>query len=415
MVCATTRAASSSSGSPPPGIRNWAAVSYAPADGDALRHDLGIDRRRDPRRGRRRPRRHAARGRSTTSGPPGSPRHTSPPGSVPTPRSRCTSTTATSTSRRSTARSRCAACRSTSTTATSTRSCGTCSTTPMPRRWSSTPRSATGWRGWSIGCRSCGLLVEVDDGASGQVDGARRYEEVVAAHEPMERIVRSEDDIYMLYTGGTTGMPKGVMYRIGDHTSLFLNLGFPAVGLAPPSRSAEVPGSSADHRRRHAVISIPSAPLMHGTGLWLGCFVAHLAGGAVVTLTSRSLDAARGAARRPGQPCRPDRDRRRRVREAAHPRDRRGGRARRAVRPVVAQDDHLVGRDVDDRGERAAPRPDPAADADRRHRIDRGLDRQPGHDPRRRHRDRQVRPATRPPRSSPRTAARSSPDPTRSA
>ena len=39
----------------------------------------------------------------------------------------------------------------------------------------------------------------------------------------------------MLYTGGTTGMPKGVMYRIGDHASLFLNLGYPAVGLAAPS------------------------------------------------------------------------------------------------------------------------------------------------------------------------------------
>ncbi len=67
---------------------------------------------------------------------------------------------------------------------------------------------------------------------------------MIAAHEPMERAVRSEDDIYMLYTGGTTGMPKGVMYRIGDHTSLFLNLGYPAVGLAPV-RPSEVSGLGA--------------------------------------------------------------------------------------------------------------------------------------------------------------------------
>jgi 3-oxocholest-4-en-26-oate---CoA ligase len=135
------------------------------------------------------------------------------------------------------------------------------------------------------------LLIEVDDGASGQVDRAGRYEEVIAAHEPMERVVRSEDDIYMLYTGGTTGMPKGVMYRMGDHASLFLNLGYPAVGLAAPSDPSEVPGlvrQITDAGTR--LISIPTAPLMHGTGLWLGSFVAHLAGGAVVTLTSRSLD-----------------------------------------------------------------------------------------------------------------------------
>ena len=88
----------------------------------------------------------------------------------------------------------------------------------------------------------------------------------------MERVVRSEDDIYMLYTGGTTGMPKGVMYRIGDHASLFLNLGYPAVGLAPPSDPSEVPAlvrQITDAGTR--LISIPTAPLMHGTGLWLGC------------------------------------------------------------------------------------------------------------------------------------------------
>jgi fatty-acyl-CoA synthase len=135
------------------------------------------------------------------------------------------------------------------------------------------------------------LLIEVDDGAAGQVERAQSYEEVIAAHQPMERVVRSEDDIYMLYTGGTTGMPKGVMYRIGDHTSLFLNLGYPAVGLTAPSDPSEVPAlvrQLADAGNR--LISIPTAPLMHGTGLWLGAFVAHLAGGSVVTLTGRSLD-----------------------------------------------------------------------------------------------------------------------------
>ena len=38
-------------------------------------------------------------------------------------------------------------------------------------------------------------------------------------------------------------------------------------------------------------VSLPCAPLMHGTGLWLGCFIPHLIGAHVITLTNRSLDA----------------------------------------------------------------------------------------------------------------------------
>ena len=84
------------------------------------------------------------------------------------------------------------------------------------------------------------LLIEVDDGGTGQVEGALTYEDALAANEPMERIVRSEDDIYMLYTGGTTGMPKGVMYDMASHVGLFLRSGFPFLGQGcrrPPTKS----------------------------------------------------------------------------------------------------------------------------------------------------------------------------------
>ena len=40
---------------------------------------------------------------------------------------------------------------------------------------------------------------------------------------------------------------------------------------------------------RH-VVSIPCAPLMHGTGVWIGAMIPQLGGGRVVTLTNRALD-----------------------------------------------------------------------------------------------------------------------------
>jgi 3-oxocholest-4-en-26-oate---CoA ligase len=136
------------------------------------------------------------------------------------------------------------------------------------------------------------LLVEVDDGGPGQVPGALAYEAVLAGHDPMPRISRAEDDIYMLYTGGTTGMPKGVMYAMGGMTGGFVTSGFPLLGLAAPSDASEIAAlvkGAAEAGNR--LISIPAAPLMHGTGVWLGAFIPHLAGGVVATLQNRSLDA----------------------------------------------------------------------------------------------------------------------------
>ena len=57
--------------------------------------------------------------------------------------------------------------------------------------------------------------------------------------QPMPVIERSEDDLYMLYTGGTTGMPKGVMY---DHRSFaggLIKAGFTSLGIRVPNSFAE--------------------------------------------------------------------------------------------------------------------------------------------------------------------------------
>jgi fatty-acyl-CoA synthase len=135
------------------------------------------------------------------------------------------------------------------------------------------------------------LLIEVDDGGVGTVPSALAYEHLVASTDPMPRVARSEDDLYMLYTGGTTGMPKGVMYDMGGFTRSFAQLGFPTIGLTAPTEAGEI----APMIRRvvdegGGLISMPCAPLMHGTGVWLGAMIPQLGGATVVTLQSRSLD-----------------------------------------------------------------------------------------------------------------------------
>ena len=58
--------------------------------------------------------------------------------------------------------------------------------------------------------------IEVADGTQSHFKNALNFEELIDGCEPMERIYRDPNTIYMLYTGGTTGMPKGVMYKQGE-------------------------------------------------------------------------------------------------------------------------------------------------------------------------------------------------------
>ena len=134
------------------------------------------------------------------------------------------------------------------------------------------------------------LLIQVDDGGE-PLDGAAAYDDLVAAHDPAPRITRDEADVYMLYTGGTTGMPKGVMYATGAMTATFVAGGYPLVGLTPPTDAAAIPALVRQLADAGTLpVSIPTCPLMHGTGVWLGAFIPQLAGGEVITMTSRSLD-----------------------------------------------------------------------------------------------------------------------------
>mgnify|MGYP003669157469 CR=1 FL=1 len=79
----------------------------------------------------------------------------------------------------------------------------------------------------------------------------------------MPVIERSDDDLYMLYTGGTTGMPKGVMYDHRTFASALLAKGFEMRMMEPPTGAA---GFGPLVRQLHAAgavsRAIPACPLM---------------------------------------------------------------------------------------------------------------------------------------------------------
>lgn len=132
------------------------------------------------------------------------------------------------------------------------------------------------------------VLVEVGGQGAPPIPGAHAYEEVVAASDPAPRIRRDEDDVFLSYTGGTTGLPKGVLMRIGQsagNSLFFRDLFFgERAGLSPLeyaiALATEGSGPSA----------IPASPLMHSTGFVFAALPTLCAGGLVTTLCRTSFD-----------------------------------------------------------------------------------------------------------------------------
>lgn len=127
----------------------------------------------------------------------------------------------------------------------------------------------------------------VDDGSGPCPAWATPYEQAATAGRG-ERVVapwgRSGDHIMMTYTGGTTGMPKGVMWRQDD---LFLTL---VAQMNPAYKDAEPdPELVRQQVKVPGPVGMPACPLMHGTGLYTQLIVLSL-GGSSVTLVSRHLD-----------------------------------------------------------------------------------------------------------------------------
>jgi fatty-acyl-CoA synthase len=122
------------------------------------------------------------------------------------------------------------------------------------------------------------LWLWVDDGSAPRPEWAVPYED--AASSGAERVHpswgRSGDDIYMLYTGGTTGMPKGVMWRQGDLIDVYARSG------GDPNATWQMPAAPGP-------VGLPACPLMHGTGSFVS-FIVLNAAGSIVTSTSRHFD-----------------------------------------------------------------------------------------------------------------------------
>ena len=132
--------------------------------------------------------------------------------------------------------------------------------------------------------------IEVADGNKSHFSDCIKYEEILNDYPPMERIERDPETIYMLYTGGTTGMPKGVMYKQGEFlTFLFRTL--KAMGYDVPEDLSDLEGSILASKTNDEFIkSLVGCPLMHGTGMWLGAFLPLLLGGTVITTSNLGFD-----------------------------------------------------------------------------------------------------------------------------
>jgi acyl-CoA synthetase (AMP-forming)/AMP-acid ligase II len=116
---------------------------------------------------------------------------------------------------------------------------------------------------------------------------ATPFESVVApgAEQFLPTWGRDPEHFLLMYTGGTTGMPKGVMW---PHADLFESLGRggnPVLGVDPVTGLSELVGRIDTNQRLY-----PACPLMHGTGQFTA-FVGMAGGAAVVTNPNRSFDA----------------------------------------------------------------------------------------------------------------------------
>lgn len=121
--------------------------------------------------------------------------------------------------------------------------------------------------------------VWLDDGTAAKPEWALSYDELLTL-APSYDDQRDGSDTFLLYTGGTTGRPKGVIWRQDDF--------YAALHRIPWSAAAEAKALKAKAKPDRPV-ALPGAPLMHGTGMAIAWSALDV-GGTAITLPERSLD-----------------------------------------------------------------------------------------------------------------------------
>ncbi len=119
------------------------------------------------------------------------------------------------------------------------------------------------------------------------VEGAVSFVDACATDAEVTFPTRSADDHYTLYTGGTTGFPKGCVWRQGDAVMVFG--GGIDMYTQEPIATPEEMADRCLNPEHFAPKSLNMAPLMHGAAQW-GILRAIFEGGTVVLLAKKSFD-----------------------------------------------------------------------------------------------------------------------------
>jgi fatty-acyl-CoA synthase len=125
------------------------------------------------------------------------------------------------------------------------------------------------------------VLIQVaDESGNALLPGAVDYEEALATSSPeMPPVELSPDDLYILYTGGTTGKPKGVLWR--QHDAYLACFGGKVFGTWTAVQNYDEVEQRAHDGRPIDLKLMPLAPLMHGNAQW-ACLQIMSNGGAIV-------------------------------------------------------------------------------------------------------------------------------------